>query len=346
MSEINLNPEESDIDLGIDLSKNTESKSQPKKSADLQRTEEWREERRGNWTGSQIKALMSCSSRGSRKSWMDETKFLDFGDGSLKYIYSNAKERETGRYLETDSTKEMKYGTAVEDFVLWRANKMIESQGLYLEKVGFKMFEDIATAGVSSDAVVRKMSDNSIVASAEIKACSSWGTLFDRTFDLVDEKGKDFWQIQAQMEAWKVNETFYFVASPPKDINKYLGLLNAQSDVKDDLYVDWCNETEIEYQVIEKSPIHIINLRKRIEIAEEIITKYLETKENIRNIMYQTIDNHKGVEKIVIPERAVELISEEEVVETTEEIKMIETSFEEIKVVKINDEDFHDDLPF
>ena len=43
---------------------------------ELQRTEKWRLDRLGRWTGSQQKNLMSCSSSGGRLTWNDVEKLF------------------------------------------------------------------------------------------------------------------------------------------------------------------------------------------------------------------------------------------------------------------------------
>lgn len=53
----------------------------------LQRTEEWQQERKGNWTGSQFKQIMTCSSKGGRLDWFNKDKVFFFSEGALKYIF-------------------------------------------------------------------------------------------------------------------------------------------------------------------------------------------------------------------------------------------------------------------
>lgn len=278
----------SDIELNIELVNENEETEQVEDA--LQRTEDWHEQRKGNWTASQFKNMMASDATGGKIDWFNKEKVFRFSEGAIKYIYANAMERKTGRYLVSDSTKEMKYGTKIEPLINRRFGEYLKNKGLRLKPVGFKTFDNIPTAGVSSDAIVETL-QNEIVASAEYKACSSWTTLFERTYESMDEKGKDFWQTQGQMEAWNVSSNYYVVISPPKDINVYL-----YSDNVMDLYEQWTNETEMEVQIVRKSDIHCRALIKRIQICESVVDRFLseETNLTLRDILYEEIDYFKG----------------------------------------------------
>lgn len=282
----------SDIHLDIEVNQEFEY---PEESFSLQnqlqRTEQWREERKGNWTGSQFKNCMTCNSKGAKFDWFHTDKVFYFSEGAIKYIFANAMERKTGRYIETSSTKEMKYGTIIEPLIFKRAAGELEKQGLVLKLVGFKVFDNLPTAGVSSDAIVEN-NQGELVASGEFKACSSWSTLYERTFELMDEKGTDFWQTQGQMLAWNVEQNYYVVASPPQDITLYL---NYKGDIMD-LYDYWCNETEITIQVVKKSPIHLNALSKRLEIIESTTNRWLCEGGNLKEILYEEIDYFKSLQ--------------------------------------------------
>lgn len=339
---MNLNSEQSDIDLGIDVS------HENNKSTGLQRTPEWFEQRRGQYNASEGKTLMTCSPKYAKASWHNPDKYLAFSDGSLKYIFKKAKERQTGRIIETTSTNQMKYGTAIEDLIFRRGNEMLKEKGFYLEKVGYKTFDDIPTAGASSDAIVKRISDNQIIASGEMKACVSWETLFERTFEATDEKSIDFWQTLQQMLAWNVEQSYYFVASPPSDIKKYI-----YSDDIESMYEEWCNETELHIEIIERSEIHAANLKKRMMIAEETIQRYLETNENIRNLLYEVIEEFRNNQVVTEDEKSeFELQQEKEKELTTEEIFDSVITEDEIPVLEKEPEkeiqsiEDIDDLPF
>jgi len=143
-------PKQSDIELDLPKQKKV------KKAKDLQRTEKWRLERLGRWTGSQLKNLMSCSQSGGRISWNEIDKLFHFGNTALKYIYENAMERKTGRYIDMgQGTKEMQYGTKVEPLIQKATKRKLKEMGVKgkIKSVGFKPFPTIPNAGVSSDSI-------------------------------------------------------------------------------------------------------------------------------------------------------------------------------------------------
>lgn len=320
--------EVSDIQLNIQIEEITDQE------VELQRTEQWQEERRGNWTGSQIKNLMSCDRKGGKLNWFDKEKAYKFSEGAVKYIFSNAMERITGRYIQTSTTKEMAYGTKIEPLIFKRASELLKEIG-ELKKVGFKTFEDFPTAGVSSDSILEV--ENKIIASVEMKACTSWGTLYERTFELTDETSIDFWQTQTQMIAWNVNQTYYIVVSPPKDIMVYLKAEDIES-----LYDFWCNETEITIEIIKKSEIHCNAIYKRIQIAENTVNHWIQNqKSNLKTILYENIEKFKQAENQFqeVPKVKFQDISfdSNSLIETTKEIQEIQVNSEEIKQTYFDD---------
>ena len=336
---------QSDIDLGVDVSRET----LVEKSDSLQRTDLWQEERRGSWTGSRFKNCMQCDSAGGKLDWFNPLKVYKFSKGALKYIYENAKERETGRYIETKPTWEMKYGTKIEPLIERRANEFLKEKNLSLQLVGFKVFPQLATAGVSSDAII-KDEKGETVASAEFKACTSWSTHYDRTFEKTDDSSTDFWQTQGQMIAWEVTETYYFVISPPSDITKYLFAENIM-----DLYEDWVKETEMDFEIIKSSPIHHKSLLKRLEIMESTIQIFLELdKPNLKEILYEEIDHFKKIwdseDSVFIEttETAEKSAQISEAIETKEiENKPAEVKETEPEPIKPREVNFsEDDIPF
>jgi hypothetical protein len=323
---INLNPQFSDLE--IDIPEVLESDTQEK----LQRTESWREERKGCWTGSQVKQLMSCNSKGARLPWNSIEKIYMFSEGAIKYIYANAMERKTGKYLEKGSNTQMKYGTAVEPLIAEIVRKEKEKEGLFFESVGFKKFKGLENAGASSDGVMKDSNDK-ILSSVEMKACCSWDSHFDRTFDLMDDKSIDFWQSQTQMLAWDVTETLYVVAEPPKDIMKYI----KTEDIKE-LQEEFENECQISFQKVESSPIHQSAIMKRIEIAEAVIDKWNKVGGNLKHLFFEVLDEFKNKENM----------DEDQLKLPIEGLEEIKVEFEIVKpeIKEILTEGNFDDLPF
>jgi hypothetical protein len=286
--------------MGKDLSKPKVSKlvlslpkdKSKKEQKELQRTDEWQLSRLGRWTGSQLKNIMTCSASGGRLTWNDKEKIFHIGAGVLKYTYENAMERKSKRYIDSgDGTKEMKYGTHVEPLILFEAKKLLKEMKVKgkVKEVGFKQFPTMPNAGVSSDSILIDKKNKNILASLELKACTSWGTHFDRTFDFMDDKGKDFWQTQGQMMAWSVDVCYYAVAQPPQDIATYL---YHQGDVRD-LQEQFGKECKVTIQKLLGSKIHQHALLKRICICEKAINDYLKDGGNLRDKLYESVDYYK-----------------------------------------------------
>ena len=274
----------SDIQLDIKVNR-------PSATSELQRTEEWQQQRKGCWTGSQKKALMSCGRSGGRISWLEPSKVFDFGDTALKYIYENAMERKTGRYIDKgQGTTEIRYGTVVEPLIVKMLKKELKKQGskLKYEPVGFKEYPNINTAGVSADGVLNlKKVPYAVV---EMKACTSWQTHYDRTFNFTDDKSIDFWQMQSEMIAWGVKECYYVVAEPPSDIRKYVYY---DGNILD-LYKDFKKEVSINIEVVKASEIHQKALVHRVIIAEEVLNRFLTKGGDLKEVLYRTIDEFKN----------------------------------------------------
>lgn len=286
-----LKPKQSDLLIDIKIDSVPVKK---KKSKDLQRTEDWHKERSGRWTGSQQKTVMSCSPSGSKLSWNDIDKIFHFGTSALKYIYENSMERKSGKYVDMgNGTKEMQYGTKVEPLIQKATKLKLKEMGIEgkIKNVGFKQFPTMPNAGVSSDSILVNKKTKKTIASVEMKACTSWGTHYERTFEALDEKGMDFWQTQSQMIAWEVDITYYVVAEPPINIAKYLYY---DGDIMD-LFDEFLKECPISIQKIKASKSHQNALLKRICIAEDSVREFLEdTTVDLKHILYKKIDFYKN----------------------------------------------------
>lgn len=263
----------------------------------LQRTEKWFLDRSKCYTGSKGKTIMACGRGGTSLTWNDKEKINNFSDGIITYIYEVIMARHTGRYLESASTSEMRYGTAVEALIEKRAQSLLPKDEI-INEIGFQEFPNRPHAGASADGVVTKFDE--VIAVVENKACTSWGTHFKRTYEYTDESSIDFWQMQMEMIAHNVKKCYYFVSSPPNDIMKYL---KYEGDILD-LYDDFCKETEIHMQVVNKSEIHCEALLQRIDILEAVTESGVKIlneggKLNLKELL---IDAIQGVKSIVVKE--------------------------------------------
>lgn len=256
-----------------------------KEEPQLQRNDEWFEKRRGCWTGSRIKNIMGCNPKGSKMSWADKDKSYEFSKGVLKYVYSRAMERQTKRYIETAGGPAMKYGTKVEPYILKIGEQLI---GQPIDDVGFKEHSVIPTLGASSDGITQ---DRKMV--AEIKACVTWETHYDRTFDPVNEKSTDFWQTQLEMMVWNVDKCAYLIAEPPNNIFDYLNEVKTFEDFK--------KECGISVEYVKASKFHQDAILTRVQIVEKACEAWLENGGNLAEIFWEIVDYYKQNNKPEMP---------------------------------------------
>ena len=279
---------ESKLDLGIDYTAEND--------AALQRTDAWLLERNGDVSASITKKLMACGKGGTNISWNERAKIYNFSAGVVKFVYEKMQQRKTQRYIDQgQGTKEMRYGTIIEPLIFKAAKKhpLIKkylAKGYTLELVGYKSFHDLPNAGASSDAVL-KNKKGKVVMSVEMKACTGWGTHYERTFNLMDDKNMDFWQTQSQMAAWRVKKCIYIVSEPPKSISKYVFY---EGDIED-LYKEWKKECKITIQTVKASKIHQHALKERIRVVNKIVDAYLAGDSmDLKELTYAIIDEYKN----------------------------------------------------
>jgi hypothetical protein len=282
----------SDVELEFDFS-NVSSKAYKYKAEsnenDLQRTKAWKQDRNGNITASVCKGLMSCGQSGGRISWNEKDKIYKFGAGVLKFVYEKAMQRKTGRFIDTElNKKEVRYGTKVEPLILKAAKEKLSKHAFNIEEVGYKAFEQVPHAGASSDSIATI--NGKAVATIEMKACTNWGTHYERVFNPMSDKNMDFWQTQAQMLAWKVDKAFYIVAEPPQELEKYLYCENIL-----EMYDEWIAECGITIQEVSASAVHQEALLERIRIVNEVSDRWLESdcELDLNVTLYEIIDEFK-----------------------------------------------------
>ena len=111
--------------------------------------------------------------------------------------------------------------------------------------------------------------NNGNIAGFEAKAAMSTDTLYDRTECEIDHKSTDFWQLQGEMMALKVNTLIYATALPP---NKIQDVLNA--DVVDDSIMNG-----VRYVTVHKSETHCNAILERARISGICRDLYLECNE-------------------------------------------------------------------
>jgi len=276
----------SDIDLNIDFSSDNKN--------DLQRTEEWFLQRNGEITSTTCKSLMACDNSGGKLPWNEKIKVYSFSSGIVKLVYEKAMQQKSGRYIDSGKgSYAMQYGTAVEPLILKAAKKdkkikKLLKKGYTVEETGYKSFPNIPNAGASTDGIIRKPNGD-IYAVIEMKACTSWATHYERTFDSMNDKNMDFWQTQAHIIAWDTKKCYYVVAEPPKDIRRYVF-----SEDIDDEWEIFKKEAPVSVQIIKKADYHCAALLERIKIVNEIVEEYLKDESlDLTALTYGIIDDYK-----------------------------------------------------
>ena len=208
----------------------------------------WHEQRRGKFTGSKIKELMSCGRSTSKIEWGRPEKIIDFGEVAKKYVFSRAKERQSGIVLQRSIGRNGDYGNLVEPIIF----KMLQEKytNLNFENVGFIEFIK-GIAGASPDGLIGG------VTGLEIKAPMTWETFYSRMETPFDQKHDDFWQIQSEMSALGVNELMYAIADPPENL--------FEPEIKN-----------VSEKIVYASPIHQNAIKQRCLIGNAAIEMYLD----------------------------------------------------------------------
>lgn len=221
-----------------------------KTSEELQRTDDWHQQRKGRFTGSKIKELMSCSRSTAKFEWGRPEKLIDFGETAKKYVYSKAKEIQRNKIIKTPTSAAMQYGTNNEPII----KKLLKKQfpDYRFDEVGFIEFIE-GIAGASPDGRIYRESDQ---IGLEIKAATDWGTIYSRHEIPIDQSHDDFWQLQAEMLALRVNEIMYVVAEPSESIFEP-------------------NITDLSIEYVQASPIHQQAIINRCMIGRNAIKYYL-----------------------------------------------------------------------
>lgn len=250
---------------------NEEELSFVNNSSNQQRTVEWFEKRKGRFTGSKITDLMACTQSTAKLEWGRAEKLIDFGDTAKKYIYSKAKEIQRNKVIQTPAAAAMKYGTNNEPVVFSLLQKMYPNATF--ETCDFIEFIPLI-AGASPDGRVNW--DDGEVTGLEIKCAVDWGGVYDRAVVKVDQKNKDFWQLQSEMLSLKVNRMMYVIAEPSENMFEP-------------------NITDLEVVFVDASEIHQQAIKHRCMIGSKAIALYLSGVEFNTAIMrvcteYEIID--------------------------------------------------------
>tara|TARA_R110002020_G_scaffold119379_4_gene272451 strand:- start:303 stop:1055 length:753 start_codon:yes stop_codon:yes gene_type:complete len=203
-------------------------------SSDLQRTEKWLEQRKGRFTGSKIKDLMTCGRSTSKMAWGSFEKLIDFSKTAEKYIYQVGKERLTGLRSMNISSKQMQHGTENEPLFI----QQLINDGVIVDfnELGFENFGSYKNGGASPDGIAFYKGEKVCL---ELKCCTSWDGHFKRMYEKVHEKHDDFWQFQSEMLATGTKKCLYAVAAPMQVEQYDIQIVNA-SEIHQKCILDRC----------------------------------------------------------------------------------------------------------
>lgn len=230
-------------------------------SEELQRTKKWHKDRAKSFTGSKICDLMSCDRSASKMPWGNKQKLLSFGVKAIKYIYSRAKERQTGKIIREADNKNFKFGRIVEPII---KELFKEKTGYNIEEVPFIKYNDYL--GSSPDG---QIIDDQSIYGFECKASMNWDTCYERIELDMNQSHKDFWQLQTEMLSLKCNKLFYVTSLPPEDV---MEVFRNQDDIE---YLRTLI-TDIDIIEVESSPVHQQAIIERVDISNAIIERYID----------------------------------------------------------------------
>lgn len=233
---------------------------------ELQRTPEWFEARRGIFTGSETSKLMTCSRATGKMEWGRVEKIIDFGETAVKYIYSKAMERKTGKVIEMSDIFQFRYGRAAEPAI----SLLFQKKGHVIKPIdvpfilvpGHEKYLGASPDGMGVVVV------NGEKVGIEYKGAMNWGTYYERAETPVDQSQTDFWQLQTEMLALGVTRLFYVTGHPP---------VNAQALIAEESIEKRAEMIgDVAVVSVDKSPIHCNALIARAQIGDVAINDWLK----------------------------------------------------------------------
>lgn len=239
-------------------------------SKDLQRTDEWFEQRRGKFTGSGIKKLMSTTRATSKMEWGRAEKTIDFNETAIKYIYEKAMERKRNKVIHLQTSAAMRYGTENEDI----ATQLFLNKNTHLEFTEAPFIEFIkGIAGASPDGSLIDTITGEVYG-FENKCATSFDNVYSRMETAFDEKHQDFWQIQSELLALNVENLYYCVAEPSENIFEP-------------------NITDVQFKLVTASKSHQKSIIDRCNIGNIAIELFLNENISIHDAVNRAASNYK-----------------------------------------------------
>ena len=216
---------------------------------DLQRSADWFEARRGVFTGSKIKELMSSDRSAAKMEWGRAEKILMLGEAAKKYIYIKARERQSGKIIKEPASYAMKFGTENETVI---RNLFLEDN-THLQFVECDFIKVNKYLGASPDGLLLSYNENFAL---EIKANTNFSSEYERIIEPFALGHMDFWQVQCEMLVLKVSKCYYVTAEPPENIFEPV-------------------IEKVNFQIVPAVPIMQHAILERARLGNDIIERYL-----------------------------------------------------------------------
>lgn len=271
---------------------------QPQKEVDqLQRTDQWHEDRRGNFTASSFGKLMTCKNKSTIKNpkdWGKSFWLLNFGDTAKTYIIEKAIERISGESIKFFTTYQMQWGIDHED----EGKEYTENTLSYnIEEVGFIKF--LKNAGASPDGKILYsfvncqedqdvLENNSINVEClvkyigyELKCPETIQSHYKLMTTSVSEGHDYFWQVTGEMLALETDRLL-FATYHPAYPEKY----------------------RLSTQMVELSKLHVNALYFRLIVAEKLVLKLVENlkadiNEELIKISAEIPEDFDGIQEYI-----------------------------------------------
>jgi len=253
------------------------------KSSDLQRTEQWLQDRNGKWTGSENKDLMSVGRATGKLPWTDAAKIVDFGKGAETHVFIVGKRRSTDILEMELSAKQLDYGKENEPKLI----EQLIKDGIItdFEERGLEYFPNYSNGGASVDGIAiykgRKVA-------LELKCTTSWSGYKNRMYEPVNEKHQDFWQHQSEMLAVGLHELLYVVAEPMTTERYEIQIVKA-SKIHQKALIDRCKIADKAIELWNKHSysdalmLACKEYNQQEEIEEKCVYSNIQEKEEIKN---------------------------------------------------------------
>ena len=227
---------------------------------ELQRSADWFEARRGCFTGSKVKELMSCDRSAAKLEWGRPEKILMLGEAAKKYIYVKARERQARKIIKEPASYAMKFGTENETVI----RDLFLYENTHLQFVATDFVKINEYLGASPDGLLLGYNEKFAL---EIKANTNFGSEFERVIEPFALGHIDFWQVQCEMLALQVGKCYYVAAEPPENIFEPV-------------------IEKINVQIVAAVPVLQHAILERARLGNDIIERYLAGEE-----FYEAVEN-------------------------------------------------------